>query len=137
MTLQFYKATANGVVDSESMQTIAKQIDDSKKYADEIGSLVVDGNTNRATETISSLATKVPSWWPVFWMQYGPNYPQHTAEAAQAILFRGGRFATCNMNDVKSKILDILGNTKTIVPKGEGPLEIPAWREDEWSGEEE
>jgi len=141
VTLQFYKATANGVVDTESMETIAKQLDNSKKYADEIGSLVVSGNTNRATETISSLAPKVPSWWPVFWLKYGPNYPQHTEEAAQAILFRGGRFYTCKMQDVQSKLLDILGSSKPIVPVGgQGPLQVPDnwnWRDDEWNGEEE
>lgn len=45
VTLQFYKSTANGVVDDDAMRTIASQIEQSRKNADFVGSLVVGGDT--------------------------------------------------------------------------------------------
>jgi hypothetical protein len=50
VTVQFYKATDNGVMNEENMKEITQQIESSKKFADHVGSLVVDGKTNRPTE---------------------------------------------------------------------------------------
>ncbi len=50
VTVQFYKATSNGVVSEEDMADIAAQINKVYKQADYVGSLVVEGRTGRPTE---------------------------------------------------------------------------------------
>jgi hypothetical protein len=49
-TVQFYKATSNGVVSERDLEVIAKSIDRVYKDADYVGSLVVEGFTGRPTE---------------------------------------------------------------------------------------
>jgi len=49
-TVQFYKATSNGVVSERDLELIAKNIDRVYKDADYVGSLVVEGYTGRPTE---------------------------------------------------------------------------------------
>ena len=50
VTVQFYKATSNGIVSAEDMQEINTQIRRVYSEADYVGSLVVDGDTYRPTE---------------------------------------------------------------------------------------
>ena len=50
VTVQFYKATSNGVVSEQDMADIAEQINKVYKQADYVGSLVVEGPTGRPTE---------------------------------------------------------------------------------------
>ena len=50
VTVQFYKATSNGVVSEQDMAEIAEQINRVYKQADYVGSLVVDGEKGRPTE---------------------------------------------------------------------------------------
>jgi len=117
VTLQFYKSTANGVVDEESMRTIASQIEQSRKNADFVGSLVVTGDTGRPTEhkpVVKSFRT--PDWWPVFWLTYGPTFSQFTEEGAKNLLFKEGRFVDQSLDTVKSQLLSILGGGVTIKP---------------------
>ena len=45
--MQFYKATSNGVVSEQDMTDIAEQINKVYKQADYVGSLVVEGPTDR------------------------------------------------------------------------------------------
>ena len=50
VTVQFYKATSNGVVGNEDMDMIKKTINDVYKHADFVGSLVVpEGDKARPT----------------------------------------------------------------------------------------
>lgn len=51
VTIQFYRATSNGVVDDDDMAAVAKMIDRVYKDADYVGSLVVpQGNRHRPTD---------------------------------------------------------------------------------------
>lgn len=53
-TLQYYKATSNGVVNKEIMDDIVKQLEASQKQADFMGSLVTEYNPNRPNEWINN-----------------------------------------------------------------------------------
>jgi len=112
VTLQFYKATSNGVLDEGHMEAISTQIKESRKYAVSIGSLVVGGNSGRVTESLSNV--KIPLWWDEFWLMYGNVFPQFkTSQEAAARVFVNGRFSTSSMNECQSQVLDILGNSGT------------------------
>lgn len=59
ITVQFYKATSNGVASDKDLDAIAKTIGDVYEHADFVGSLVMpDGDPNRPTAW-----TRVPSHW--------------------------------------------------------------------------
>lgn len=97
VTLQFYKSTANGVADEDSMKTIADQIESARKFADNVGSLVVGGHTNRPTEhkvhPPEPSLIYVPPWWKTFWLTYGSTLVNHISEeeAKQVAFSQGGR----------------------------------------------
>jgi len=112
VTLQFYKSTANGVINDKAVKTIATQIEMSRKNADFVGSLVVTpGDTGRPTEhkPVTPAPRRTPDWWPVFWLSYGATFSQHTEEGAKNLLFRDGRFVDQPLDSVKSQLLSILG----------------------------
>jgi hypothetical protein len=73
VTVQFYKATSNGVVSDSDVAEMRAQID--RVYADAsyVGSLVTDGVTNRPTEWVNPPvdATASVDWaWPHFgWLK--------------------------------------------------------------------
>src|SRR5262245_36856795 len=50
VTVQFYKATSNGVVSAADLQAIKEQIDRVYAQSDYVGSLVTQGETGRVTE---------------------------------------------------------------------------------------
>merc|ERR1712062_389620 len=52
VTLQYYKATSNGVVNKEIMDDIVKQLEQSHKHADFMGSLVTEYDPKRPTEWV-------------------------------------------------------------------------------------
>jgi len=99
VTVQFYKATSNGVVSADDMSDIAAQIARVYKEADYVGSLVTEGDTGRTTEH-DGPKVEPPGWWNDFWKRhqkntgmtpretlkmlrkiYGPNYiPRSEAE---------------------------------------------------------
>ncbi len=54
VTVQFYKATDNGVVSAADMRHISEQIAKVYSNADYVGSLVIDGDTGRPTEYMGS-----------------------------------------------------------------------------------
>jgi len=66
VTVQFYKATSNGVVSRQDFEDIKKQID--RVYADSeyIGSLVTSGITGRKTE-YQGPKEEPEGWWKKFW----------------------------------------------------------------------
>ena len=50
VTVQFYKATSNGVISEADMRAIRAEIDRVYSRGDYVGSLVVGGSTGRPTE---------------------------------------------------------------------------------------
>jgi hypothetical protein len=84
VTVQFYKATSNGVVSEEDMADIAAQINQVYKQADYVGSLVVEGRTGRPTEYAGS-HVQPPDWWDVFWQRHFENTGQSREEAMKML----------------------------------------------------
>ncbi|TWU13376.1 hypothetical protein CA54_22110 [Symmachiella macrocystis] len=84
VTVQFYKATSNGVVSEQDMMDIAKQINKVYQQADYVGSLVVEGPTGRPTE-YHGMHVEPPHWWEAFWQRHGENTGQ-TREQAIAMM---------------------------------------------------
>ncbi len=72
VTVQFYKATSNGIVSEEDMAEIAKQIERVYAEADYVGSLVVEGDTSRPTE-YDGPKQQPADWWDVFWKRFEDN----------------------------------------------------------------
>ena len=72
VTVQFYKATSNGVVSAEDMQAIAGQIKRVYDDADYVGSLVVDGPSERPTEH-DAPKVEPAGWWDAFWQRFTGN----------------------------------------------------------------
>lgn len=66
VTVQFYKATSNGVVSEADMAEIREQIDRVYAEADYVGSLVVDGPSDRPTEH-DGPHQEPADWWQRFW----------------------------------------------------------------------
>jgi len=109
VTLQFYKATSNGVCNDSHMAAISHQIKESRKFGVAIGSLVVGGDTGRVTEH-SHTSYSRPLWWDEFWLMYKNVYPQFTSESAAALVFKNGRFCNSTLNQCQQQVLDVLGN---------------------------
>ncbi|HIK33070.1 MAG TPA: hypothetical protein IGS17_03085 [Oscillatoriales cyanobacterium M59_W2019_021] len=84
VTVQFYKATSNGVVSQKDMQDIREQIDRVYEDADYVGSLVVDGPSNRPTEYDGS-KLEPPNWWDEFWKRHEENTGQSREEALEML----------------------------------------------------
>ena len=62
-TVQFYQATSNGVLSPEDVRGFAEQIARVYEDADYVGSLVVDGQTRRPTESKPTAeVVPVPFW---------------------------------------------------------------------------
>lgn len=80
VTIQFYKATSNGVVSKQDMAEVAAQIKKVYQQADYVGSLVVAGRTGRPTEYAGS-HIEPPGWWDTFWQRHCANTGQSRAEA--------------------------------------------------------
>jgi hypothetical protein len=89
VTVQFYKATSNGIVSEGDLAEIAKQIDRVYAEADYVGSLVVDGDTSRPTE-YDGPKVQPADWWDTFWTRFEDNtgLTQHEARS----LWRQMRF---------------------------------------------
>ena len=84
VTVQFYKATSNGVVSEQDMADIAEQINKVYKQADYVGSLVVDGQTGRPTE-YEGEHVQPPDWWDVFWQRHLQNTGQTREQAIEML----------------------------------------------------
>lgn len=72
VTVQFYKATSNGVASQADIQAIAEQIQRVYQDADYVGSLVVAGETGRPTE-YDGPKEEPPDWWESFWQRFESN----------------------------------------------------------------
>lgn len=88
VTVQFYKATSNGVANESDFINIKNDIDTVYKQGDVISSLVVGGRTGRITEYDGS-KVQPADWWERFWTQYEQTtgIPKYTAvKKLQALL---------------------------------------------------
>src|SRR5262249_53329415 len=72
VTVQFYKATANGVLAEEDVKQVKEEIDSVYASGNATGSLVVDGETGRPTE-YEGLKVQPAGWWSDFWKRYEQN----------------------------------------------------------------
>ncbi len=72
VTVQFYKATSNGVIDRADVTAIRDQIRRVYKDADYVGSLVTQGYTGRPTEWDGD-HTEPADWWRDFWQRYSAD----------------------------------------------------------------
>ncbi|MCH8275015.1 MAG: hypothetical protein IH851_09515 [Armatimonadetes bacterium] len=72
VTVQFYKATSNGVVSEADMRAIKGQIDRVYSLSDSVGSLVTGGRTGRVTE-YHGMKVQPPGWWDEFWRRHERN----------------------------------------------------------------
>jgi hypothetical protein len=90
-TLQFYKSTATGVASEADVAAVAKQIRESQRSADYIGSLVVAPQVGRPTENPEThprpappplSGYTLPAWWQSFWLTHGSSFsiPELTAQ---------------------------------------------------------
>ena len=69
VTVQFYKATSNGIVSDDDVNQIKSDIDRVYRSTDSVGSLVTQGDTGRATEYYGR-KVRPGSWWHNFWLRY-------------------------------------------------------------------
>jgi len=69
VTVQFYKATSNGVVDATEMKALADQIESVYADAKAVGSLVTEPDRGRSTEWDDEGRGKAEpeDWWERFW----------------------------------------------------------------------
>ena len=92
VTVQFYKATSNGIVNEKDIADIAEQIDRVYREADYVGSLVLGtGAANRPTEH-DGPQFQPPNWWADFWQRYAEEHNGYgRAEIIQHIRSRRGQ----------------------------------------------
>jgi hypothetical protein len=84
VTVQFYKATSNGVVSAADLEDIAAQIDRVYDDADYVGSLVVDGPSERPTEH-DGPKVEPADWWRAFWARFRGNTGMEPDEALRLL----------------------------------------------------
>jgi hypothetical protein len=97
VTVQFYKATSNGIVSPTDMAQIHAQIQRVYEEADYIGSLVVDGASERPTEYEGS-KEQPEDWWSQFWNRFEDNTGLTRQDAKG--LFRRLRFVAWRWFDL-------------------------------------
>jgi hypothetical protein len=106
VTVQFYKATSNGVVSEDDMADIAAQINKVYQQADYIGSLVVDGPIGRPTEYEGS-HVQPPAWWDVFWKRHLANTGQSREEAiAMLKKLLGDRWQAASLEQAEKAVME-------------------------------
>lgn len=84
VTVQFYKATSNGVISAQDLAEIAEQIDRVYRDADYVGSLVTAGETGRPTEHAGP-KQEPPDWWDDFWQRHERNTGQSREKAIEML----------------------------------------------------
>ncbi|MBA3725129.1 MAG: hypothetical protein H0W86_01440 [Armatimonadetes bacterium] len=85
VTVQFYKATSNGVVSEADMTTIKKEIEQVYSLSDYVGSLVTQGETGRPTEYVG-MKVQPPGWWDEFWLRHQQNTGDSREEALAKLM---------------------------------------------------
>jgi hypothetical protein len=89
VTVQFYKATSNGVVDDEDMSDIATQINRVYRDRQYVGSLVLDGPSDRPTE-YKGHKVQPPWWWDSFWERHERNTGMNRFETLETLRIHFG-----------------------------------------------
>jgi hypothetical protein len=84
VTVQFYKATSNGVVSAADLEQIRRQIDRVYADADFVGSLVTGGGETRPTN-YDGPKQQPPGWWEDFWRRHESNTGQSRQEALEML----------------------------------------------------
>ena len=84
VTVQFYKATSNGIVSQADVEQVKKEIDRVYSYGSSVGSLVVGGETGRVTEYEGS-KVQPAGWWEDFWRRHEQNTGNNRWEAIRKL----------------------------------------------------
>lgn len=84
VTIQFYKATSNGVVSRSDLKEIKNQIDRVYAQSDFVGSLVTQGDTGRTTE-YDGPKVQPADWWDKFWERHEENTGDNREEAIRKL----------------------------------------------------
>ncbi|NJL00403.1 MAG: hypothetical protein HC910_07455 [Spirulinaceae cyanobacterium SM2_1_0] len=84
VTVQFYKATSNGVVSEADLREIREQIDRVYADADYVGSLVIGDEGDRPT-AYDGPKEEPPGWWDDFWQRHEANTGQSRQEAIEML----------------------------------------------------
>jgi hypothetical protein len=84
VTVQFYKATSDGRITEGDLQAIAEQIGRVYEDGDYVGSLVVDGPSDRPTE-YDGPKDEPPGWWEAFWTRFEDNLGMDRGEAMELL----------------------------------------------------
>ena len=84
VTVQFYKATSNGVVSAEDLDEIKAQIQRVYDQADFVGSLVTDADADRVT-AYDGPKVQPADWWEVFWARHEANTGDTPEEARRKL----------------------------------------------------
>jgi hypothetical protein len=102
VTVQFYKATSNGVVSEADIADISEQINKVYKQANYVGSLVVEGRTGRPTEYTGD-HVQPPDWWDVFWKRHLQNTGQTREQAIEMLRqLLGDRWEAATLDDAEA-----------------------------------
>jgi hypothetical protein len=103
VTVQFYKATSNGVVSETDLTQVKSQIDRVLKDAEYVGSLVTQGETGRPTEyDCKGCDKRQPvGWWDDFWSRHEKNVGMSRAQIRWTLanMFMPGWVAVPDPND--------------------------------------
>ncbi|MGQ9896645.1 MAG: hypothetical protein ACUVR8_03655 [Acidobacteriota bacterium] len=70
ITVQFYKATSNGIATEADIAAIKANIEQIYARSEDVGSLVTGGDTGRVTEYEGVKKVQPTDWWEDFWEQY-------------------------------------------------------------------
>jgi hypothetical protein len=109
VTVQFYKATSNGVVSMQDMREIHQQIGRVYRDADYVGSLVVNGETSRPTEYAGN-KKEPPGWWDDFWKRHEQNTGQSREEALDMLRrLRGERWMPRSRRELEQALREMKG----------------------------
>jgi hypothetical protein len=84
VTVQFYKATSNGIMSEADMEDIAGQIRRVFDQGEYVSSLVTGGETGRPTEYYGS-KVQPADWWDNFWENYEKNFGVSREEARRKL----------------------------------------------------
>ena len=80
VTVQFYKATDNGVVSESDLKAIKEQINRVYSRSAYVGSLVTGGETGRITQ-YEGVKVQPANWWQQFWKRHEANTGDGREEA--------------------------------------------------------
>ncbi len=84
VTVQFYKATSNGIATEADIAAIKAQIERVYAQSEYAGSLVTGGETGRVTE-YDGVKVQPTDWWEDFWQRYEASTGLSRYEAIQRL----------------------------------------------------